>query len=331
MNANSNYQDTVLVVGDFGNYDPNNLNNHSGLFYGDDADFAPTPDSLKLMYADLYCEEDDEFYIGNVGGADGGDRTGNNFTDEFIRGYYMGGDEPDPLNPELNEYGFYDNTFIDKLLRTKWHQDAPFNNRIHYIPDSPERRPAGCTTIAAAQILARIKNIPPTNISSDVLSTWDSLEQVVDEYDMPVADSLAIIIKAMADGIGVKYNYLGSGGTFATPSMVKRYLERIGCSVSKYNSLSDNVRSKIISSLRSQKPVFFVSLDGLYGHAWVFDGYGANHSGSFLHCNFGWKNGNSNGWYIYKCFKSSSNDRILDSYGTFDFNYDAWYRVLIIN
>ena len=151
----------------------------------------------------------------------------------------------------------------------------------------------------------------------------------------------------MADGIGVKYNYNGSGETFATPKKVKKYLEKIGCSVSKYNSLSKNVESKIQSSLSSGKPVFIAALDHdafkRGGHAWVFDGYGKRPSDEhcFLHCNFGWA-GTSNGWYYYKLFKKSSGIRIpdkedRDNSGDADaienekyFNYGWWYRVLII-
>ena len=336
LNANSNYQDTVLMVGDFGNYDPSDLNNRIGLF---DPDFAPTPDSLKLMYADLYCEEDDEFYIGNVGGADGGDRTGNNFTDDFIRNYYMGDDDSDP-GIGVNDYGFVISEFFYPKLNTQWGQGWPFNNFFHLDPDTYTHRDAGCTTIAAAQILAKLKNVPPTQIMADVTSTWGDMEKIVNRDSLAsdqTVEDLGKIILAMADGIGVKYNYLGSGGTFATPSMVKRYLKRLGCDVTKYNSFSENVQRHIYNSLKSSKPVFIGALDSNVfdgGHAWVIDGYGTKPypARSFLHCNFGW-NGLDNGWYLSSLFSNESDERMLDDENNqgVEFHYSWWFRVLIID
>jgi|GEM_PF-1888948 peptidase C10 family protein len=345
LNAVSNSPDTVLVIGDNGNFNPDRL--LAGVSRtADDIDdgdlYEPTPDSLKIMFADLYCEEDDDFYIGNNGGC------GEGFDVQIIKkgfvgngpgGGFIGGDSGGGT-VEYTDDGFLKSTFVDKLLKTKWDQDAPFNNEIHFAPDGSGRRPAGCTTIAAAQILANIKTISPTKIAPEVESTWESLESVKSGDNSHIADSLAIIIKAMADGIKVKYNWGGYDGTFATPKKVRKYLESIGCKVSQYYSLSDRVESKIYASISSGKPVFIGALDHdaikRGGHAWVFDGYGKRPSDKhcFLHCNYGWA-GKSNGWYYYKLFKKSDdkNKRFLDE-GVEDrkgyFNYSWCYRVLII-
>lgn len=252
----------------------------------------------------------------------------------------------------INDYGFSKSTFVDKLLKTKWNQDAPFNNEIHLIPNSTtERRPVGCTTIAAAQILTRIKNVDLEKTFGITTSTWADLEAVVpdvlitktpkrDSVESIHADNIAKVLKQMADGIKVAYNKLGTGQMFATPKRVRKYLESIGCKVSQYYSLNDKVESRIQSSISSGKPVFIGALDHdaikRGGHAWVFDGYGKRPSDKhcFLHCNYGW-DGKSNGWYYYKLFKKSDdeNKRFLDE-GVEDkkgyFNYSWWYRVLII-
>lgn len=339
LNAVGNSPDTVLIIGDNGNFNPDRLLADISRTVDDDDIYEPTPDSLKIMFADLYCEEDDDFYIGNSGGTD------DDFIPQIIKGYFIGdGFHGDVIGGGgngnsgngINDYGFSKSTFVDKLLKTKWGQWTPFNDKIHFAPDGSGRRPAGCTTIAAAQILANIKTISPTKIAPEVKSSWERLESVKSGDNSHIADSLAIIIKAMADGIKVKYNYNGHGGTAATARKVKIYLESLGCKVSKYNSLSDKVEDKIRNSILSGKPVYVDGVGSKGGHAWVCDGYGKRPSDKhcFLHCNYGWA-GASNGWYYYKLFKKSDdeNKRFLDE-GVEDrkgyFNYSWCYRVLII-
>lgn len=130
----------------------------------------------------MYCEEDDDFYIGNNGGC------GEGFDVQIIKkgfvgngpgGGFIGGDSGGGT-VEYTDDGFLKSTFVDKLLKTKWNQDAPFNNEIHLIPNSTtERRPVGCTTIAAAQILTRIKNVDLEKTFGITTSTWADLEAVV--------------------------------------------------------------------------------------------------------------------------------------------------------
>lgn len=307
------------------------------------------------MFADLYCEEDDDFYIGNSGGTD------DDFIPQIIKGYFIGdgfhgdvigGGGNDNSGSGINDYGFSKSTFVDKLLKTKWNQDAPFNNEIHLIPNSTtKRRPVGCTTIAAAQILTRIKNVDLEKTFGITTSTWADLEAVVpdvlitktpkrDSVESIHADNIAKVLKQMADGIKVKYNWGGYDGTFATPRKVRKYLESIGCKVSQYYSLNDKVESRIQSSISSGKPVFIGVLDHdaikRGGHAWVFDGYGKRPSDKhcFLHCNYGWA-GASNVWYYYKLFKRSNDEsKVIPDEGVGAsskyFNYSWCYRVLII-
>lgn len=353
LNAVSNSPDTVLVIGDNGNFNPDRL--LAGVSRtADDVDdgdlYEPTPDSLKIMFADLYCEEDDDFCIGNSGGIDD-DLINQIIKRRFTGNEFDGDTSGGGGSAATNDLGFISATFVDKLLKTKWDQDAPFNNEIHFAPDGSGRRPVGCTTIAAAQILTRIKNVDLEKTFGITTSTWADLETVVPDVLLPEnynrnsaesihADNIAKVLKQMADGIKVKYNWGGYDGTFATPKKVRKYLESIGCEVSQYYSLNDKVELRINRSISSGKPVFIGALDydvvQRGGHAWVFDGYGKRPSDKhcFLHCNYGW-NGKSNGWYYYKLFKKSDdeNKRFLDE-GVEDrkgyFNYSWCYRVLII-
>ena len=230
---------------------------------------------------------------------------------------------------------------IHPLLKTLWHQHAPFNLYFHSAPASdtnnPGRRPAGCTTIAAAQIITCLKNLSLEDKFGITTSTWQEIEDIdlgnftITNYEI---QDVASMIKQMADGIGVRYNFMASGGTFATPQKVKKYLERLGYDVTKYLGCKDKIYNKIIYSLMAHKPVFIGALGTDFnGHAWVIDGCMPNGGNPmFMHCNFGWQ-GDSNGWYVYSVFNSTDGTKLLDDkdLGNKKFNYSWWYRTLIID
>ncbi len=73
-------------------------------------------------------------------------------------------------------------------------------------------------------------------------------------------------------------------------------------------------REKLKGQL-AQRPIIYNgrTQDGVYGHAFVFDGYGTHSGNDVFHVNFGW-NGQYNGYYV---------ETNLDSDGTPEFNY-SW-------
>lgn len=222
---------------------------------------------------------------------------------------------------------------VEPLLKTKWGQRYPYNSHFHIAPTSDkdragEQRPAGCTTIAAAQILVCRKDLDLTAKFGIANTTWEDMENFVpnihDKFDdqLYISESyyntktnIASMIKQIADGIGVKYNYNGSGGTFALPAKVKEYLERLGYDVDKYERFDKDIQHKIVNSLDKGHPVFIGALEyNFTGHAWVIDGckYHYESSTYYNHCNFGWK-GSSNGWYYYNLFNITTGCESLDS------------------
>lgn len=154
-------------------------------------------------------------------------------------------------------------------------------------------------------------------------------------------DDIATVIKRIADGIGVTYNYLGSGGTFAAPKKVARYLKSIGYSSAKVHT--QYIESEIIMMLTHKKPVFIGALGSRVntdekkgsGHAWVIDGIKIKWDGSgrkhLLHCNWGW-NGDCNGYYISKIFNTANGaveyDEEDDGTHSMNTKYTWWYRIL---
>ena len=66
---------------------------------------------------------------------------------------------------------------LEPMLKTHWGQDEPYNHQIHIVFEDNEwiHRPAGCVTIAAAQILTYLKNVSLSEHFDITSSTWADL------------------------------------------------------------------------------------------------------------------------------------------------------------
>lgn len=352
--------DTVLIVGDKGNFDPLLLGpsqdepipidpgRDSIPSPGFDPDFQIMP---GLTADDLYCEEEDEYYIGAIGNVcPVDDLIVDLLVDYTMRHTIWAGNKE-----EIDSHG--GNIInVDPLLKTKWGQGYPYNNAIHHSPadddmDHGKRRLAGCTTIAAAQILVYFKNINLPKTFAITNSTWATMENftrdINDKESNPLfinstynktKNDIASLIKQSADGIGVHYNFLGKGGTFALPVQVQKYLQRLGYNVQRKLGFNKKRQDQIVESLHDNRPVFIGALDKKAckngGHAWVIDGckFHFDSNNYFNHCNFGW-DGNNNGWYYYNLFNSGDSGVEIDEEedATNTFNYSWWFRILLIN
>ncbi len=219
---------------------------------------------------------------------------------------------------------------------------------------------AGCVAIAIAQILA-YNEYPAL---SDVLG-----ENVVEDWEWLLADHSAIIdpeeeAEAIARqnelyaklvhkvGVGCDMNYgFYKQQSFTTPAAARRYLISLGYeNVCQYNDLLCVIdRDIVINQLRDGIPVFIGAISGVIdGHAWVIDGYklrchvktGRNSDGEivssevvgtnhYVHCNWGWRNAQNNGWFTYGLFDigeaysyDNSNQRSVE------LDYDHLFRVI---
>lgn len=358
--------DTILIIGDNGSFDPailhpsesgktpigshiDSLNNQGlgdlnpdlggGIIISDSLPGSNPPFTPQIMPGltaeDLYCEEEDEYYIGSssLGGAEG--LIGDMLSDYTQRQLIQVGE------PELADDPTGAVLQVGPLLKTKWNQKNPFNMLVTHLNSAGNPYPIGCTTIATIQILTYLKDINLREKFMITSSTWADFENFIDPKDTTATytlrHDLAKFALSVADGIGVKYNFLRSRQTFALPVKVKRYLESLGYDVNRIIGFKYNrTQVKIVESIINRHPVFIGALnknisDG--AHAWVIDGYKFHRESNnyFNHCNFGW-GGSSNGWYYYKLFNSDDSSVDLDDEesGTQTFNYTWWFRVLII-
>lgn len=293
------------------------------ISYGNDYTSEET-----ITPAELYIETEDDFYIGST--------EPQKLIASLVLSYTHR-KENDPLYDLPNLEDTIDYSEVDEvaeeqvgpLLKTKWDQGIPFNAYVHTYNDAGDRRPLGCTTIAAGQILTYLKNRSLFSYFGIYTSQWSNIEnedftQYNNSYNnlSTAADNTAKMLKQIADGIDVKYNYGGRGGTFAYPKQVQRYLEDdLGYNIDRQISGRKAKRLKnIVNSLNDNKPVFMAGLGDLKrGHAWVVDGYMSNEDSTtakhdfLIHCNFGW-GGDNDGWYLIDTITSNlNNDKLLDT------------------
>lgn len=324
--------DTVLIVGDKGSFDPSLFDSSKSqdlpIIPIQSTNTDPEQDEEHTLY-NLYSEEYDEYYLGSSD-------TGNeglvvDMLSDYTQRQIISVGNREEYNGWHGGGGIVN---VEPLLKTRWHQRYPYNSHFHFAPASDkdragEQRPAGCTTIAAAQILVCRKDLDLTAKFGITGTTWEDMESFIcdscDTYHNQAfinssyyntKTSIASLLKQMADGIDVKYNYNGSGGTFALPAKVKKYLERLGYDVDKYEGFDKDIQHKIVSSLDKGHPIFIGALEyNFTGHAWVIDGckYHYESSTYYNHCNFGWKGGSSNGWYYYNLFNITTGCESLDS------------------
>lgn len=150
------------------------------------------------------------------------------------------------LRREIYEY------FENQLLKTKWGQNAPFNNI------QPDKYPLGCTTIAAGQIINYHKFPASFN--------WSQIENT------GYASATQQFLYKLATDIGVDFGAKESG---ANISDVKQCLVKYGYKVTESDYNTSAVRNEVSKGY----PVYtqgnnnsILGIPSGKGHAWVCDG-----------------------------------------------------------
>jgi hypothetical protein len=200
-------------------------------------------------------------------------------------------------------------TVVLPLIKTIWHQDAPYNNLC------PEGTPAGCVATAMAQIM-RYWEWPdrgvgshsyyhPTygTLSADFGNTvydWDHMYKDVTLAN-PEEDQLAIATLTYHCGVSVDMNYnpVGSGaGIDPVVAAFTSYFD-YDPSILQYRHSNDYDADGWVSLLKTEldngRPVLYAGYSESSGHAFICDGYDAN---DYFHFNIGW-GGLGDGYFAY--------------------------------
>ncbi len=199
---------------------------------------------------------------------------------------------------------------ISPVIKTKWDQDAPFNNLCPKADG--ENTYTGCVATAMAQVM-KYHNWPPKGsgivsykwgdayLSLNIGKSTYDWDNMLDDYSGTYTDSQADAVATLMRDCG--YSVSMDYGTSASGA----YSENVAGALLKYfdydASLSFYHRqyfslyeweSMIYEQLESVGPVYFSGSNDSAGHAFVCDGYEGD---GFFHFNWGWS-GISDGYFL---------------------------------
>lgn len=298
-------EDALPSVG--GTVSPSENRNDSGYVVGNvDRDLGRDVARLVMRYANTMRGR-------NLGQWEGG------ATDEECEIYYSYG--PWKWGQKVGPH-----------LSTKWHQGEPFNDWCPIKSDGRDpnnRAPAGCVTIAVAQILA-YHGWPAEREWWGVPVNWDTVRTVCNRRARWHAGSAEAQRQAAAlareVGVWLKVRY-GANASGTTDFMARWYLKHLGYSrVYRHCGINESMVKQLLDAGR----IVYISNST---HAWLLDGYvetkrtytrteickSQRSENSFVerghirvHCNFGWR-GLHDGYYFPGIFDTNAGPDLVDT------------------
>jgi len=209
------------------------------------------------------------------------------------------------------------------LLKSNWHQDAPYNQFCPLDPQNGSRSIAGCPAVAMGQIVNYHQTTNDVIFSDqdDYYHNYDGRKYWIDNdyvaLDFPSFPMLNAYLDTLethyinqqnltnndmaamtfACAVAAKQVFTSSGsGTFGVSQALDAYL-KFNFSTAKLLTDSDtNVYAHMAENIENALPVHLAVVDPAWssGHNVVVDGHNAD---NYFHLNFGW-GGYSNGWYL---------------------------------
>ena len=216
---------------------------------------------------------------------------------------------------------------VEPMIKTKWNQNAPFNN---FVPmDGDSRSNVGCVAVAMAQIMKYHRypeqgigqgdsyttstgiNVPIVNF--EVIHNWDNM---LDTYPSATSGTLqeqnSVATIMYHAGVSVLMNYSASGSEPSintAPPLINffGYDKNIEYHIRNYYKNDAEWEAIIREQLDSGLPIIVSGGNHLGGgHRFIIDGY--DNKGRF-HINYGW-GGNHDGWYTLDNMTYNRNQRI---------------------
>lgn len=226
-------------------------------------------------------------------------------------------------------------TAVEPLIKTKWGQDAPYNNMCP-IYSGAERCATGCTATAMAQVLkchnspAQLKaTIPAYDTRSYKLhqSAIEAGEQydwtnMLDTYNSSSTEQQKDAVAKLMYHLGcaLEMNYGPSSGAYTNPEVLTKYfgmdkettrtLYRRDYALGEWDGM-------LYAELAAQRPVVYSGSTGYSAHAFNIDGY----LDGLYHVNWGWE-GMCDGYFDITILNSDRSDVL----GTGDY-YSASYSM----
>ncbi len=235
-------------------------------------------------------------------------------------------DIPPAISPDIpaynrtetvERYPYFENEYeYGPLLKTKWHQQSPFNN---FRTDDA---PAGCMAISCGQIMAYHRH-PIYMAATGHYYTWDAYQSYGYLFSSDAANNVSTLMQDLGSKPYLHLEYGESTGAHC--SHTPRTFEAFGYVINGAHRSANF--SDIRNEVNENRPVHICGDDnGVFvkkGHSWVADGALAQSqwvtmctlfywndqlvytieskepskksTGFYIHHNFGW-GGNYDGW-----------------------------------
>lgn len=235
--------------------------------------------------------------------------------------------------PQCKESNYEGWKAVEPLLRTKWGQSAPFNDKCpEYVSAGIiGRSVTGCVATATAQIVNYHRwpkdhgkgewsyKIEDKSLSFDYEAAnfdWSKMRETY-SIDSDPEEKAAVAELMLACGIGVEMYYgpneSSSGGLKILRMLVDnlnydpdiQYLQRRQFSREAWEAL-------IYSELVNGRPIFYEGASGTVGHAFVCDGYEPD---GLFHINWGWE-GNNDGYFALSALNPGGYGGHTDGYNS---------------
>lgn len=194
---------------------------------------------------------------------------------------------------------------VDPLIKTKWHQEAPFNNDVQKDANGNPYL-VGCVAITMTQIM-RYYKYPTKGIGSNTYSMngetltadfsaspyqWDKMLLSYDKgkYTDEEAKAVSELMRQVGISVNMKYepNFSSSYTSSAQNALIKYFGYNPNMNRYTRNFYSEQEWMDIVyKELSEQRPIYYSGNDRNWenGHAFVIDGYNADGK---VHVNWGW-------------------------------------------
>ena len=214
-------------------------------------------------------------------------------------------------------------TDIKELIKTNWHQDAPYNDLCPTRKDGGGRCVTGCVATAASQVAYYWhKDLPHETqgatssyiYGSQATATkafpkgtplkWELMRTDYNSEPAEYREAVAILMAVVGGGAGLTYGSSTSGYNDNCRSVFSNILGLYGGQENakdwgeSYNNYSDEAWSTLLyNDLIKSRPILYSGCnDNGEGHAVVVDGYKA--ATDLFHFNLGWGNPSAyNGYF----------------------------------
>lgn len=231
-----------------------------------------------------------------------------------------------------------DRSAIAPLVKTKWGQDAPYNNMCPKI--GTRNTVTGCVATAMSQIMNYHKwpqsagsgtksvSVGGVSYTMDFSKTVFDWANMLDNYSATAGnqtqqDAVALLMKAC--GFSVDMNYTTSASGAVQAKVAGALINNFGYDKGIVNVVRDcytiaEWNDLIYAQLAKKQPVQYGGQSSAGGHSFVCDGYSAN---NYFHINWGW-DGMSDGYFLLSALDPESQGTGGSGNGSgFDSDQDA--------